>query len=49
MEGFVRRLLERGAQHSLSRFYQCNEVRGRMYETLGPILDDYDILVCRRS
>ena len=46
MEGFVRRLLERGAQHSLSRFYQCNEVRGRMYETLAPILDAYDILVC---
>ena len=46
MEGFVRRLLERGSQHSLSRFYQCNEVRGRMYETLSPILDAYDVLVC---
>ena len=46
MEGFVRRLLERGSRHSLSRFYQCNEVRGRMYETLAPILDAYDILVC---
>ena len=46
MEGFVRRLLERGAQHSLSRFYQCNTVRGQMYETLGPILDEFDILVC---
>ena len=46
MEGFVRRLLERGSQHSLSRFYQCNAVRGRMYETLAPILNAYDILVC---
>ena len=46
MEGFVRRLLERGSQHSLSRFYQCNAVRGRMYETLAPILDEFDILVC---
>ncbi len=46
MEGFVRGILERGAGHSVARFYQCNFVRGRMYETLGPILDDYDILVC---
>ena len=46
MDGFVRQILERGSQHSLSRFYQTNAVRGRMYETLGPILDTYDVLVC---
>lgn len=46
MDGFVRGLLERGAQHSLSRFYQCNFLRGKMYETLAPILDDFDVLVC---
>ena len=46
MDGFVRGLLERGAQHSLSRFYRCNFLRGRMYETLAPILDEFDVLVC---
>ena len=46
MDGFVRQILERGSQHSLSRFYQTNAVRGRMYETLGPILDKYDVLIC---
>ena len=46
MDAFVRRLLERGAQHSLARFYQCNAVRGKMYETLSPILDAFDIFVC---
>ena len=46
MDGFVRGLLERGAQHSLSRFYRCNFLRGKMYETLGPILDEFDVLVC---
>ncbi len=46
LEGFVRGILERGAQHSLSRFYQTNLVRGEMYQTLAPILEAYDILVC---
>ncbi len=46
MDGFVRGLLERGAQHSLSRFYRCNFLRGKMYETLAPILDEFDVLVC---
>ena len=46
MDGFVRSLLERGAQHSLSRFYRCNFLRGKMYETLAPILDEFDVLVC---
>ena len=35
MDGFVRRLLERGSQHSLSRFYQCNFLRGKMYQDIG--------------
>ena len=46
MDGFVRQILERGSQHSLSRFYQTNAVRGKMYNTLAPILDSHDILVC---
>ena len=46
MDGFVRQILERGSQHSLTRFYQTNAVRGKMYETLAPILDSHDILIC---
>ena len=46
LEGFVRGILERGAQHSLSRFYQTNAVRGEMYRTLAPILEAHDLLVC---
>jgi Asp-tRNA(Asn)/Glu-tRNA(Gln) amidotransferase A subunit family amidase len=46
MDGFVRQILERGSQHSLTRFYQTNAVRGKMYEALAPILDSHDILVC---
>ena len=40
MDGFVRQILERGAHHSLTRFYQTNFVRQKMYESLGPILDE---------
>ena len=46
IDGFVRGILERGAQHSLSRFYRTNFVRGEMYRTLAPILEAHDILVC---
>ncbi len=46
MDGHVRDILERGAQHSLTRFYQTNAVRGAMYQTLAPILDAHDVLVC---
>ena len=46
LEGFVRGILERGSQHSLSRFYRTNLVRGEMYSTLAPILEEHDILIC---
>ncbi len=46
MDGFVRDILERGSQHSAARYYRCQLVRGRMYETLGPILRDYNVLLC---
>ena len=46
LEGFVRGILERGAQRSLSRFYRTNLVRGEMYSTLAPILEEHDILIC---
>ena len=46
IDGFVRGILERGSQHSLTRFYRTNSVRGEMYRTLAPILEEHDILVC---
>ncbi len=46
MDGFVRDILERGAQHSAGRYYRAQLVRGEMYKTLGPILDRYDVLIC---
>jgi len=46
VDGFVRELLERGSQHSAARYYRCHQVRGRMYERLARILQEYDVLVC---
>jgi Asp-tRNA(Asn)/Glu-tRNA(Gln) amidotransferase A subunit family amidase len=46
MDGFLRGVLERGSQLSLSRFYRTSFVRGQMYRSLAPILDRYDVLVC---
>ena len=46
MDSFARILLERGAQHSAERYYKTNQVRARMYQTLAPILETHDILVC---
>ena len=46
MDPFVVKLLERGMRHSAGRLYRCNLVRGEMYKTLAPILDQYNILIC---
>ena len=46
MDRYVRVLIERGSKHSAKRLYDTNFVRGRMYKTLGPILEDYDVLIC---
>lgn len=46
MDGFVREILERGSRHSAGRYYKCQQVRGEMYRTLGPILEDYNVLIC---
>ena len=46
MDRYVVTLLERGMQMSAKRFYHSNLVRGEMYKTLGPILDEYNILIC---
>jgi len=42
----VRVGIERGLQLSAKRYYDINFVRGKMYETLGPILEEYNVLLC---
>ncbi len=42
----VEQLLESGLRHSGVQLYKTNLVRGWMYQTLGPILEKYDALVC---
>jgi amidase len=44
-EGLVG-MIESGAALSADRFYRVNAVRGEMYKTLGPILEDYHVLIC---
>jgi Asp-tRNA(Asn)/Glu-tRNA(Gln) amidotransferase A subunit family amidase len=44
-EGLVG-MIESGSALSADRFYQINLVRGEMYKTLGPILEDYQVLIC---
>ena len=46
MDRYVRELIERGSRHSAKRLYDTNFVRGAMYQTLGPILENYDVLIC---
>jgi Asp-tRNA(Asn)/Glu-tRNA(Gln) amidotransferase A subunit family amidase len=44
-EGLVR-MIESGAAVSADHFYRINLVRGEMYKTLGPILENYQVLIC---
>lgn len=46
MDPVVVKILERGQTHSAARFYRCNLVRGEMYKTLGPILEENNVLIC---
>jgi len=46
LDPYVVKLLERGLTHSAARLYRCNLVRGEMYKTLAPILDQYNVLIC---
>jgi Asp-tRNA(Asn)/Glu-tRNA(Gln) amidotransferase A subunit family amidase len=46
LDPFVRGLLQRGMSHSAVRMKQTEFVRTEMYKSLGPILEDYDVLVC---
>ena len=44
-DGLVR-MIESGLALSADRFYRINLVRGEMYKTLGPILENHDVLIC---
>jgi len=44
-DGLVR-MIESGSAVSADRFYRINLVRGEMYKTLGPILENHDVLIC---
>ena len=46
MEPFVVHLLERGLSHSAARLYRCNLVAREIYETLAPILEKHNVLIC---
>ena len=46
MTPFCVELIEAGMRDSAPRFYHTNVGRGEMYETLGPLLERYDALIC---
>ena len=46
MDPFCLKIAEDGLKHSASRFYQTNAGRQEQWNTLGPILEKYDALVC---
>lgn len=46
MDPYLREMLHRGMNHSVARVRQTEFVQTEMYKTLGPILDQYDVLVC---
>jgi amidase len=39
-------MIESGLTVSAARFYAINLARGEMYKTLGPILENHDVLIC---
>lgn len=46
MSPFCLRIAEQGLQHSAERFYHTNAGRDEQWQTLGPILEKYDALIC---
>lgn len=46
MDQFARGVLHRGMAHSAVRELQTQNVRTEMYKSLGPILEQYDVLLC---
>jgi Asp-tRNA(Asn)/Glu-tRNA(Gln) amidotransferase A subunit family amidase len=46
MDPYMADMIARGADHSAATQYNCNLVRGEMYQALAPILERYDVLIC---
>ena len=46
MDPYMVGIIENGASHTAATQYNCNLVRGEMYEKLGSILEAYDVLIC---
>ena len=46
MSPFCLKIAEAGLMHSAARFYHTNAGRLEQWQTLGPILEKYDALVC---
>ena len=46
MDPYMVRIIENGRAHSAETLYRCNIVRGAMYRSLAPILEDCTVLVC---
>ena len=46
MDPYMVRIIENGRAHSAETLYRCNIVRGAMYRSLAPILEDCNVLVC---
>ena len=46
LDPYVVKILERGKEHSLSRFYGVNKVRYEAYQKLAKVFDRFDVLIC---
>ena len=46
MDPYMVGIIENGRAHSAETIYRCNIVRGAMYRSLAPILQECNVLVC---
>ncbi|MDP6430533.1 MAG: amidase [Rhodospirillales bacterium] len=46
MDPYMAAIIANGAGHKAATQYNCNLVRGEMYQALAPILEQYDVLIC---
>ena len=46
MDPFLVGVIKRGLGHSAVRSYRTYAVRGEMWRSLGPILEDYKVMIC---
>ena len=46
LTSYVRQFAEEGAASPATEYVASLEVAGRMYETLGPLLERYDVFIC---